>query len=992
MSYNFRPANFLMSRSIKLAGVLGTLLLAFGPPVATSGQDEIPDHGSRTPQAIVYNDYAAPSSGSTTSTVFLTSPSENEPPPRATTSDTTSNAAQADGEMSTWWPPIWTAIRNRLNSPWVKIVTTLASLLGLLEWLLHPIRKLYRWWKHRNTISYDRYCNQLSQNFREYENYPDLKLKRISSPPSNETLIDKNRTLTLSEAAESGGDLHILGRPGSGKSSMLKKHALTLCSRESSSWWSEPNKIPIYAEYRGKSLFEQIISRLNSYELSKDPSQIENNWLRNELQEGKFIILIDDAHIILSDEDEKRESDILDLLEYDNNTFVVAGRDYYPHIPVSRMKRFEIKDLSDNEEKAQQILRIHTDETKAEQAWRHIRYGQDRNSRERRDLRELYSTPQYLMLLGKGFNPDDPPRANQSLLFSRFFKYRHNEEKKRNPNSTQRQELKKKILGCVAFRAFVEKAKTPYSLPHDDFREWLVDGVRKVRKELGYDASVDAIEEGLRREGYLVRYENTVKFEHDQWQEFFAALEIRRESLSIAKLFPGNPAREVARFVSGFYLPEDQRRNRNFWKGFWRDIIGIDFFLFEECLNSRGFVSHGDFLDAFAEFEFTDEDLHSAYLELADCYARIIHYHFPNLTNQFAPNGTNREIGVLVEKKDDEIDFWYGYRPVGPDGEKVVIVDQGEMMDKNDSDRPLYNITYYKQEFDVSYWHALHSTPVHDPPVVMAFRDVREQISDFVRKGELQETSTMRQEAMYNAAVALSKRLTGRGTPSTNVTDRFVLPINELLSGLQQLKNRRFRRKIDVPGATYHFHDLPDRELTVEDIESQLRRYIRDYDLQPTDKITTPNADLLEVINRYRWRDDEISSSDRKFLIRRSVKFYRDLYVNYKSVLESSFPTSRKSFHTYSGFPIQVFLVRKDSDNRRYFGEHRVYFNVDQLSGWGSVDIVDGDEAQEVKELDGRYEYLMQPWRFDSFSRVEPIRSAVYRLIQREYEDLIGRF
>jgi hypothetical protein len=960
--------------------------MGFGPPGATSGQDELPDHGSMTPQAIVCNDHVAPSSGSTTSTVFITSPSENEPPPKDNTSNDTSNAAEADGDVSTWWPPIWTAIRNRLNSPWVKIVTTLASLLVLLEWFLHPIRKFHKWWKHRNTISYDRYYNQLSKNFGEYENYPDLELERVSPPPSNEDTTDKDRSLTLSEAAKLGDDLHILGRPGSGKTSMLKKHTLILCSKESGSWWSEPNKIPIYIEYRGKSLFEQIISRLNSYELSKDPSRIENNWLRNELREGKFIILIDDAHIFLSDEDKKRESDILDLLEYDNNTFVIAGRDYYPHSPVSRMKRFEIQDLTDNDEKAQQILRIHTDETKAEQAWRHIRYGLDRNSRKRGDLRELYSTPQSLMLLGRSFNPDDPPQDNESFLFNRFFKYRHNEEKKRNPNSTQRQDLKKKILGYVAFRAFVEKAQIPYSLPHDDFRGWLVDGVRKVRKELGYDASVDTIEEGLWREGYLVRYENTVKFEHDQWQEFFAALEIRSESLSIAKLFPGNPAREVARFVSGFYLPENRRCNRNFWKDFWREIIGVDFFLFEECLNSPGFVSRKDFLEAFDEFKFTDEDLHSAYLELADCYARIIQHHFPNLANQFAPNSTDREVGVLVEQKNDGIDFWYGYRPVGPDEERVLFVDQSEMVDKNNVDRPLGNITYYKQEFDVSYWHALHSTPVHDPPVVMAFRDVRKQISDFVRKGELQETSTMRQEAIYNVAVALSKRLTGRGTPSTSVTDRFVLPVSELLSGLQQLKNRRFRRKIDVPGATYHFHDLPDRELTVEDVESQLRRYIRDYDLQPTDKITTPNADLLEVINRYRWRDDEISSSDREFLIRRSAKFYRELYVNYKSVLESSFPTSIKSFHTYFGFPIQVFLVRKDSDNRRYFGEHRVYFNVDQLSGWGSVDIVDGDEAQEVKELDGRHEYLMQPWRFDSFSRVEPIRSAVYRLIQREYE------
>ena len=246
----------------------------------------------------------------------------------------------------------------------------------------------------------------------------------------------------------------------------------------------------------------------------------------------------------------------------------------------------------------------------------------------------------------------------------------------------------------------------------------------------------------------------------------------------------------------------------------------------------------------------------------------------------------------------------------------------------------------------------------------------------------------MLQDKLYHEAIVLSKKLTGRDRPF-DTGEIFLLQVGDLLLGSQHLKTQRYS-KIEVSGTTYEFRGLPDRKVEASDFEARLLEYIRDNALRYGDMLTTLLSQLLEVCNRYRLENQELSDDDREFLIDQSPEFFGKVYANYKEVIECNFPTDKSSFAAYRRLPLRIFLVRKTSKNKKSFGARYVYGNVETQSEDVVVEIVSENEFSEIEKKYQPHGWFMGYWGLNSFERREPIRNAVYSLIYEELKALLG--
>lgn len=854
------------------------------------------------------------------------------------------------------------------NESWSRIEKIFGFIIGsglliFLLQLLIPIRTLQTRFRRVLTSSQSRYFKVLANRIKSdepFENFPELHLKSKS---------DKGKErLKLSEVLNLNNAIHIQGKPGSGKTSLVKKLIIDLCSHYSV---FKRDWIPIYIKYSSGDIFSEIVNSLDQNEFFKDPTIFTREWLKKQLKKNKFLIIIDDIHNILANESKKASSEIESLLRYKKNKFVLISRDYYSACPF-HFPLYEIEDISNNRELAEQILQIHTDEEKFRRIWMELGYGY------KTDLLKLYNTPQLLKLLARVFDQKERFDDNKSLLFKRFLVSRHEDEEKKS-NNVLPLELKERVLASVAYRLFVKYQESAYSVSKYNFREFLNQAVIQIHKKYGFLDDADEILKGLLAEGYLIKIDDKIQFEHDQWQEFFAALEIHQQEYSVRPFLTKSYGNEIALFVSGLYLLEEEIKKRNFWREFWAEVAISDFFLTMKCQNNLITFFADEVQKIYKDLTFDETDLINSYKKLAVYYEDLLEHHFPELKEKFAPY-VKSDIGILLEKNENQIGFWYGYRPITDNHREKVI-----LIAKNKDDG--VNL-FYEQKYQTKFMHSYSfSSAVHDPPAKLAFKDVSSQLENIIREGGLVETEIMKKEALFFETVSVSKILKGKSN-ITDISDQDILPNKELYFGIEILKKEGFRKNLEVPASTLSHGGLPKRSKSIEDFEIELKHRIKKEGLNLEERLSPPNSDLIDVIKKYRFQSDELTSEHREFLIERSKSFYQEVYRNYKYVIETNFPTAKSYFKTYSSFPIQVFLIKKEGKRYDKFGEHLVYFNVDKLKRPFNVEIIDERKLVEIKRDFEGYRGIRRYWGLSLFSRVEPIRNAVYSLIQDEFKEL----
>lgn len=850
---------------------------------------------------------------------------------------------------------------------WLYISTLLVIFVALIRNdLILFIKRLF----NQSTRSYYKRLLKRLENEEPFDKFPDLKLRANS-------LNDSSQTETLSDLIKTESAIHIQGKPGSGKTSLLKKYLIDQCKNRS---FFKRQYIPIYIKYSSEDLFSGIFNSLIVNDFIKNPSHFDINWLKNLLKRKRFLLIIDDVHNLFLDEQKRSKSKIDRLKDYSNNQFILISRDYYSACPF-QFKLYEIEDLSNNRDKAELILKIHSDEGKFQRVWMHLSYGY------KKELLQLYNTPQLIKLLAKVFDQKEHFDDNKSFLFKRFLKSRH-EEEARKLNKPLPFVLKEKVLGSVAYELFIENRESAYSISNNNFRVLLNKNIQKIQSKYGFhDYSIDLIIEGLKQEGYLIQIDGNIQFEHDQWQEFFAALDIYQEEKSIKPFLSFNYGKEIALFVSGLYLLEDQISKKYFWQKFWEDLVINDFFLTNWCLDNRASYTVAEFNKVHENFSFDKEEFFNAYSSLLNWYEKIIHLHFPNLSLKFSPTGTDK-IGILVEQNEKKVGQSYSYRPVTKKNNKrVIVTNQKIIMDLNNSNDPDGNINYYHKHYGIDHLQSyIGTSAIHSYPVELAFRDVLKQLSNFIREGNLVETEMMQEEALYIEAVSLSKMLKGRRSEITNPSKQYVLTVGQLLEGIKKIKADEFGKFIKVPGSSLSHYELSNRDVSIENFELKLNEHISKNRLSPSDKLVSPNSDLIEVLKNYRFDKDKLTPDHKSFLMKRSIEFYTDVYQNYKQVLELNFPTGISHFQTK--FPVQIILVKKGTRRDR-FGEKIVFFDVNELPKEVNIKAINKNEEEQLKSEYKGYHGVGIYWGLSSFSMIEPVRNSVYQLIKNEYDNLI---
>lgn len=863
-----------------------------------------------------------------------------------------------------------TLIDDFLESTVTKVIAFIVPIIALFVALYSKQRRL--WWKRKWDLSYQRYLKNIQTKFRneeDYEIFSDLGLISESSE-------DSNNGSTISDIISSTDKVHIKGKPGAGKTSLIKKFFVELSKKREK---GKSDLIPIYLEYRGKGLFNQIRSNFSSNELFTNTELLTLDWIKTQIIDKKqYIICIDDVHNLLTDTKRKRNSEIEDLVDY-NNQFILISRDYLNSFSLSGFEHYKIQDLSNDWKLIEQVLHTYTDEAKAKRIQGHLKHGMDEK------LMRLYNTPQHLKFLAKVFDPEVTLEDNKSSLFNRFLNVRDEEAKKESSFKSLDLFLKKRILGYIAFNLFTHREDDEYSVSVEDFRKLLKKIFDELDRKYGLsEYSVPLIQEILIREGYLIKTNGSIRFEHSQWQEFFAAVEIYKQEKSIEPFISKSFGKEIALFVSGLFEANEYRSKSNFWDNFWEDIIREDYFLTGYCIENR----IGGWKDE-VQPQIPDEtELRTLYEKLLLWYENIIKIHFPALAKKFIPEDS-KKAGILVEKNRDN-KVWHNYYAIKSEETKnVSIFDYNEVIQNKDFPD---SHEYYKKHFAVPTLHNLPNWPnVPDSPVVIAHKDVKRQLKTLVKAGELIETKVMDEEALFIEAVTLSAKIEGRFGGFSNISKHKVLPVGKLLSGIERFKNDDFVSSFKVPDAR---HSNLGRKVTFKEFEKRFKKYIQTQNLESEDNLVPPNADLIDVIKNYRLNDEKLIKEHREFLIMRSARFYKDVYKNYKEVIETNFPTAKYSFRSYN-FPIQIFLLQKENNNEKAFGIRLVYFGVDGVSKLKdpvNVRVVDEKEIPSLKNEFKGYSGYNYAWRLNSFSIIEPLRNAVYQLINSEYRDLERRY
>jgi hypothetical protein len=825
------------------------------------------------------------------------------------------------------------------------------------------------------SISKKRYLKQLRIHFKDEENfekYPPLKL--IQKPSNND-----NSEYLFKDLIEDYSKIHIQGKPGSGKTSLIKKFII---EHYSSVYLFTKKRVPIYIKYNGENLFEQILNSLDVFEFYRNPTHFKEDWLKIQLKKNRFTIIIDDVHNILTNEDKREKSKIDSLLSYKKTNFVLISRDYYLGCPFN-FNLFELKDLSQDIELFKKILKAHCDEKEISSLMMEFNHGYDAIRM------RLYNTPQLLKLFTKVFNSTDRFEDTKTTLFTKFLEFRFKDEALKK-EVVLPPLLKKRLLEFTALSFFKIETGSPYSVHYEEFRKVLKIGFDQINKEFNYgEYSLGYIENEFFQEGLLINFDGRIRFEHDQWQEYFAAKEILNRQESINDLLKRGYGNEVALFISGNFIFKEYHIKKSFWDNYWESIVYHDFFLVSECLKEEPTFFLNEVIDFFKNFQYSKTDLSNSYSALADHYNKVVKQNFPKLINEFVPK-QEKNAGVIVEDNKKGIGFWYGYRPINerhPD--KVVVVDQNEVLNTQQFDDMRSNISYYRNHFQAVHMKSyLGTSALHQPAIIIAYKDIENQLSELVKKGKLIEPETMKTEALFIEAVSLSKILQGNRGSLSNTSIQEVLSFNELLKGIHQLKQNRYLFSLEVPQSDY-FRGLERHKVSILDFELSIKLFIDKNRPNLNEKLISPNSDLIDTIKKYRFTKDVLTENDRKFLMERSIQYYHDVYLNYKRTIEANFYNLKEVFPLYSGFPISVFLVYEKMKNPKGFGKKIVFFNTDLSDHQIDVQIINKHEESEIKKrFDGHQGYTSF-WGLDSFNKTEPVRSEVYRLIRSEYEDLV---
>ncbi len=374
-----------------------------------------------------------------------------------------------------------------------------------------------------------------------------LRLRTLSLPPLflEEVDAERPRNMKVSNAAKMFPRLLILGEPGAGKTTSLKKLAAEYAT------WRGEGKVPGLNEPEDFNL--PIFVDLSAYPTVSAGDSKHGLWrlitasvrgvhdidVRKRLAAGGCLLLFDGLNEVGEAYDEVVYQ-IRHLVNHDasKNRFVVTCRPgVYRDELRNEFSTFQLERLSSFN--ASKVLEIEIGAEKAQTAWK----GLDEYTR------DLCRNPLMLTLLADELRVSDTPPQNRAQLFDRFVdRYLSEWARVKGAGAVR---VEKEILSALAWRLGTNRTL----LSADEAAAVMSARLAELqnKKEARLDLNVDELNREFLHHGLLRESAGQTGFFHQAVQEYFFAREVAlHQSIEYVLKHVGDPEwAEVLVFVCG---------------------------------------------------------------------------------------------------------------------------------------------------------------------------------------------------------------------------------------------------------------------------------------------------------------------------------------------------------------------------------------------------------------------------------------------------------
>lgn len=821
-------------------------------------------------------------------------------------------------------------------------------------------------------LSYKRYYNNLIKKIikiDDFEAYPELKL--INKLEGTKDLEQFNYLEIFNKTK----NFFLQGKPGSGKTSLIRKYIVSQLRDEFLSlpfYKRRKFKLPVFIKYNGEDLFDLIFHNLSSNRLFKNPEDFSINWLRRQLAEGRFFIIIDDVHNLSINTREGYDS-FFRLLDYSENRFILVSRDYYSKGRFG-FPTYEVLDLSKDWNTAEKIIELISPDNQGSISFV-FNHGYS-------DKLKVYNTPQLLRFFVEVYNPTLIFRQSKYQLFEKFFEHRHTK-------SDSKRDLKFPFL--LLQEVLKELAYTNYSLndgaytiEYSKFRTSLTIALQNINTKYSFhNYDIQRIEQYLFEEGYLVKIDSTVLFEHDQWQEFFAAKKIESEKLPVAPLINLNSFKEVIKFICGSYIGSDFFKNKSYWSQFWEDLIDNDFFFASQCSELTITQTIGEYRSIVPKKTFADIDYIKSYTSFLDIYERVILKFFPSLFTEFHPKGAPEKGLLIVIKKDESVSL--AFRAIKSGEPRVILEKDAQIQSKHGLNEKGVAFSYYHAKYNVSSLHGyMDSSACEMPPSFIAEDTIKKQLEHIITKGRLFESIPMKIEAVTRQAFSIIDQLkTGTRYRKTFTG---MLEVGEILNLIHYFKEKGIY-KFDCSDYFSDSH-LQNETFSLLQFERDFLFVVNHLALSDDDFLRAPFQDLSEFAlenlkGKYTFNDQE----QRNQFLDLYSSFIEEMFLSYKEVIETNFSGIKGAFKTYRSYPIKSYII-SDDNKEGFLGTYSVFFNTESHIKDVDVSIIDKSELKEIEEEHRGKAGFHSYSGIRMFRHFMPLRQLVYEMVYKEFKDM----
>ncbi len=828
---------------------------------------------------------------------------------------------------------------------------------------------------------YNDYLRQIYTSHEDEASLPSLDIaypsEKTSPRPGEVTDETRTERLPLLDAVEDNQALLLTGPPGAGKTVALRQ-VVRQAARQAADGplafsgaegvfqkfsrlvgdadptGNQP-PFPVYVSPGDRSVYYRIAIELHSKGVGD--SSPSKEWVFEALKEGLLFVAVDDAHRFDTDE-------LKDLLRYsDRSPILLVGRDTKQLRSLS-LQRVTMAPLTDDQQES--ILSEYLDD----------RVSVAHHALKNDELQALASRPQTLCLLAQTYAENEHFYSDKRTLFDEALKQRYKEL----GGESEIDELwcVRRFLNSLAFR--MASGTTPYFMSIPKARGNIADTLSVLKKDFGVSGlTVNSVIDTLDERGHLRVGTSNIRFEHDQWEEFFAAEELVDQGARLDDLGTEEMMREVSLFAASKQTLEDRIwKNRAFWKGFWSMVSHLDPFWALKCERQIDFrerrendISTVVDVEKIVEDidEPSDEDIRSSFREYLDEYKSICNKHFPRLQEIFPPHG-EEQISIAVERRSEHYGRMKCFTKKEGLDQDVCVID---------------DVTDETRWDEIVEWRSSHAA-LRSIPILEVMSDIKRNLKRGLKDEKLWESDALLRERAYYEGVSLFQVVSGEEIPSQFHAEPLFIQLQKALSSRSKgtlLKHTTAYREREVK--------LEDWRTTLEMAKS------RGISLKPLSPPIPPPWIKAPPLDGEALQNDEFEA-----LAQWSTDLFESVFRNLHALVEGSFPTTKELFPHYEYlFPALVFLVPELSDDREHKRPDSRYRDCilgtshsiqlrDQSAPLVQVQIADEkDQVDKAVEEIGTGNGIVGPWRPNFRYDVPPIRNRVYRLVRNDLEKLL---